>query len=148
MDASLLSERTIRVRASFTDKEEAIRACGALLAEAGHIEDGYIDMMVERDRKSTVYVGNGVAMPHGTEASRRFVKSTGLAIVQVPEGVDFGDGNIARILIAIAARGEEHIDLLTEIAETCADDERLAKLIAAADPREVLALLGAGGAEA
>jgi len=100
--------------------------------------------MIERDRASTVYVGNGVAVPHGTKASQRFVKSTGMAIVQVPGGVDFGGGNVARVLIALAARGDEHIDLLTEIAETCADDARLEALVSASSPGEILSLLGAG----
>jgi mannitol PTS system EIIA component len=147
MNPSLLSERTIRVNASFPDKEAAIRACGRLLEEAGHVEAGYIDLMVERDLASTVYVGNGVAVPHGTKASQRFVKSTGMAIVQVPGGVDFGDGNVARILIALAARGDEHIDLLTEIAETCADDARLERLLSASTPREMLELLNLGSAK-
>jgi mannitol PTS system EIIA component len=146
MNSSLLSERSIRLNASFPDKEAAIRACGKLLEEAGHIEPGYIDLMVERDRASTVYVGNGVAVPHGTKAALRFVKSTGMAIVRVPGGVDFGGGNVARLLIALAARGDEHIDLLTEIAETCADDERLERLLSASSPREILELLSPGSA--
>jgi PTS system mannitol-specific IIA component len=108
------------------------------------VDEGYIDLMVERDRASTVYVGNGVAVPHGTKASQQFVKSTGLAIIQVPQGVDFGGGNVARVLIALAARGDEHIDLLTEIAETCADDERLERLVSASSPKELIAVLGAG----
>jgi Mannitol/fructose-specific phosphotransferase system, IIA domain len=144
MNASLLSERAIRINASFRNKEEAIRACGRILEDEGRVEEGYIELMIERDRASTVYVGNGVAVPHGTKASQRFVKSTGLAIVQVPDGVDFGNGNVARLLVALAARGDEHIDLLTEIAETCADDERLDRLLAATSPAELLAALGAG----
>lgn len=143
MNASLLSERAIKINASFGDKEEAIRACGRILVEEGHVEEGYIELMVERDRASTVYVGNGVAVPHGTKSSQRFVKSTGMAIVQVPAGVDFGGGNVAKVLIALAARGDEHIDLLTEIAETCADDERLGRLLSASSPQELLAVLGA-----
>lgn len=131
MDSSMLSERTIRVNASFKDMEAAIRACGRLLEEAGHVEEGYIDLMVERNRLSTVYVGNGVAVPHGTKASGRFVKTTGLAIVQAPAGVDFGGGNVARLLVAIAAKGDEHMDILTEIAEICADDDRLGRLLSA-----------------
>jgi PTS system mannitol-specific IIA component len=144
MNASLLSERAIRINASFGCKEEAIRACGRILVEEGRVEEGYIELMIERDRASTVYVGNGVAVPHGTKASQRFVKSTGMAIVQVPGGVDFGGGNVARVLIALAARGDEHIDLLTEIAETCADDARLEALVSASTPKEILSLLGAG----
>jgi PTS system mannitol-specific IIA component len=90
---------------------------------------------------STIYIGNGVALPHGTEASRRYVKRTGLAIVQVPGGVDFGKGNVARLLVAVAALGEEHIDLLTEIAQICVDDEMLDRLINAATASELLSVI-------
>lgn len=145
MNPSLLPERSILVNAAFSGREEAIRACGALLVEAGNVEPGYVELMVERDRASTVYVGSGVAVPHGTKASRALVRSTGLALVQVPAGVSFGGGDVARLLVAIAAKGDEHMDLLTEIAEICADDERMGLLLAARSPAAVLAVLGGRG---
>jgi len=141
MDQKLLSEKTILLGASFPDKVAAIRACGELLMAAGCAERPYIDAMVARDEMSTIYIGNGVALPHGTEASRRYVKRTGLAIVQVPGGVDFGKGNVARLLVAVAALGEEHIDLLTEIAQICVDDAMLERLINAATARDLLAVI-------
>ena len=144
MNASLLSEKTIMVKASFSGREEAIRACGALLVDAGHCEPGYVDLMVERDNLSTTYVGNGVAVPHGTKASRALVRSTGIALVQVPGGVDFGRGNVARLLVGIAAIGDEHIDILTDIAEICADDARLEDLLSASSAAEILAAVRAG----
>lgn len=144
MNLSLLSEQSIRVNASFSNREEAIRACGTLLVETGHVNPDYVDLMVERDKLSTTYVGNGVAVPHGTKASQRFIKSTGLALVQVPAGVEFEGGNIARLLVGIAAQGDEHMDLLAEIAEICADDARLERLIAAQSPAAVLRIIGGG----
>lgn len=145
MNLSMLSEKTIRVNAAFATKDEAIRACGRLLLEAGHIEPEYIDRMVERDTLSTTYVGSGVAMPHGTKDSRQFIKSTGIAIIQVPGGVDFGRGNIARLLVGLAAIGDEHMDILTEIALVCADEERLQAATGARTPAELLTvILGEG----
>jgi PTS system mannitol-specific IIA component len=146
MDDRMLSEATVRVGAAFADKDEAIRACGELLRAAGHVGPEYIEKMVERDNLSTTYVGSGVAVPHGTKAGIAFVKSTGLAVVQVPAGVDFGKGNIAYLLVAIAAKGDEHIDILTEIASICADDERLEGLLKAGTARDLLALIGGAGA--
>ena len=145
MNLSLLSEKTIRVNAVFANKEEAMRACGQLLLDAGHIEEAYIDKMIERDKVSTVYVGNGVAVPHGTKDARQFIKTTGMAIIQVPAGVDFGRGNIARILVGLAAVGDEHMDLLTEIAMICADDDRLATLLAARDAKTILDVIAGEG---
>jgi PTS system mannitol-specific IIA component len=145
MDKALLSEKTIRVNASYASKEEAIRACGELLLSAGLIERPYIDAMIARDELSTTYVGNGVAVPHGTEASKPHIKKTGLAIVQVPAGVDFGKGRIARLLIAVAALGNEHIDLLTEIAQICVDDDALGRLLSAKTPKDLLATIAGEG---
>jgi mannitol PTS system EIIA component len=145
MNKALLSEKTICLNASFATKELAIRACGELLLEAGYITAPYIDAMIERDALSTVYVGNGVAVPHGTKASTVHIMKTGLALVQVPDGVDFGKGRIARLLIAVAAKGDEHIDLLTEIAQVCVDDAELAKLIGAKTSEEVLATISGAG---
>lgn len=146
MDDRMLSEATVRVGASFANKDEAIRACGEILRAAGHISPEYIDKMVERDNLSTTYVGSGVAVPHGTKAGLAFVKTTGLAVIQVPGGVDFGKGNIAYLLVAIAAKGDEHIDLLTEIAGICADDDRLAGLLKASSAREIISLIAGAGA--
>ncbi len=145
MDKSLLSEKTVRVNAAFRTKDEAIRACGELLLSAGLIQSQYIDAMIARDELSTTYVGNGVAVPHGTEASKPFVKKTGLAVVQVPGGVDFGKGRIARLLIAVAAAGNEHIELLTDIAQVCVNDEALGRLLSAKTPSELLAALAGEG---
>ena len=138
----MLTEKTIRLNAAFNSKEEAIRACGDLLLQAGYIEPAYIDAMVQRDTLSTTYVGNGVAVPHGTEAAKHLVKKTGLAVVQVPGGVDFGKGRTAKLLIAVAAIGNEHIDLLTDIAQICIDDEKLEKLLSARQAREILEIIG------
>lgn len=138
MSGTMLTEKTIKLNAAFSSKEEAIRACGELLLQAGCIEPGYIDAMIQRDSISTTYVGNGVAVPHGTEAAKPLVKKTGLAVIQVPGGVDFGKGRIAKLLIAVAAIGNEHIDLLTNIAQICIDDAQLQKLLTARTAKDIL----------
>ncbi|AEJ20365.1 PTS sugar transporter subunit IIA [Gracilinema caldarium] len=138
MYEAMLSENNIRLNACFTSKDEAIRACGELLLKTGYIEPGYVDAMVQRDSISTTYVGNGVAVPHGTEAAKPLVKKTGLAIIQVPGGVDFGKGRIAKLLIAVAAQGNEHIDLLTNIAQICIDDAKLNKMLKAQSTKEIM----------
>jgi PTS system mannitol-specific IIA component len=143
---ALLDQRTIRLNAQYTDKSQAIRDVGRLLVEAGKVAPEYVEKMIAREALATTYVGNGVAVPHGTKDSLVFVKSTGLAVVQVPGGVDFGNGNRARLLVGIAAQGDEHLELLTTIAEVCSDDERLERLIHAPDAVAVLAELAMGEA--
>lgn len=142
MSDTMLTEKTIRLHAAFSNKDEAIRACGELLLQAGYIEPAYIDAMIQRDTLSTTYIGNSVAVPHGTEAAKPMVKKTGLAVVQVPGGVDFGKGRVAKLLIAVAAKGNEHIDLLTDIAQICIDDEQLQKLLSANNPKDILEIIG------
>jgi PTS system mannitol-specific IIA component len=141
---ALLDSQTIRLGARYADKAEAIRDVGRLLHQAGKVGAEYIEKMIEREALATTYLGNGVACPHGTKDAIPFVKETGLAIVQVPEGVDFGGGNRARLLVGIAARGNEHLDLLATIAEICSDDVRLERLIAAPNAEAVLAELAGG----
>ena len=141
---ALLSSQTIRLGAHYGDKSEAIRDVGRLLHQAGYVGAEYIEKMIEREALATTYVGNGVAVPHGTKESLAFVKATGLAVVQVPAGVDFGNGNRARLLVGIAAKGNEHLDLLTTIATVCSDDERLERLLAAPDADAVLRELAEG----
>lgn len=135
---TLLDSRTIRLAAHYSNKEEAIRDVGRILVEAGKVGPEYIEKMIEREGLATTYVGNSVAVPHGTKDSLAFIRETGLAVVQVPAGVDFGGGNRARLLVGIAAKGDEHLDLLTAIASVCSDDEKLERLIHAPDVEAVL----------
>lgn len=138
---SLLDPRTIRLAARYRTKEEAIRDVGRILVEAGKVRPEYVEKMIERESLATTYVGNGVAVPHGTKDSLGWINETGIAVVQVPEGVDFSNGNRARLLVGIAAKGSEHLDLLTAIASVCSDDEKLERLILAPDAEAVLAEL-------
>ena len=141
---ALLDSQTIKLNAHYHHKTEAIRDVGRLLVQAGKVEPDYIEKMLEREGLATTYVGNGVAVPHGTKDSLVFVKETGLAVVQVPDGVDFGNGNRARLLVGIAAKGGEHLDLLTTIASVSSDDERLERLVTAPDVAAVLRELAEG----
>lgn len=111
-----------------TDKEEAIRLVGNLLFAEGYVENSYVTAMIQREHDLTTYIGNGIAIPHGTESSKKWVKEAGLSVVQFPNGVDFGDGNIAYIVFGIAARNNEHLDLLSQIAIFCSDKENVNKL--------------------
>ena len=83
-------EKLIKLNQAFENKEEAIRYCGRLLVEAGHVNEAYVDAMVQRDADLSVYMGNFIAIPHGTDAAKKEVNSSGVAIVQVPRGVNFG----------------------------------------------------------
>jgi len=98
-----LSPELVLLNQEFADETAAITAAGQLLVDHGYVEAGYIDSMHERHALSTVYIGNHVAIPHGTESAKSQVKKTGLSILQVPQGVTFGTEQ-ARLVIASTAR--------------------------------------------
>ncbi len=137
----ILKKENIVLQASVADKTEAIRLAGTVLADQGYVETSYIDKMFEREALTSTYMGNFVAIPHGTEDARNLVKHAGISIVQIPDGVDFGDGNIAKILIGIAGKNDEHLEILSKIAIVCSEEENVEKMIKAASEEDILHLL-------
>ncbi|WP_049817866.1 PTS sugar transporter subunit IIA [Thermosediminibacter oceani] len=140
----LLTEGSIVIGARARDKYEAIEIVGGLLVKEGRVEPAYIDAMKQREDMLTTYIGNGIAIPHGVGDAKEKIKKSGLAVAQFPEGVDFGEGDKAYIVIGIAAKGEEHLDILANIASACEDEKRVKKLVESKDPREILRLLTEG----
>ncbi|ASS92301.1 PTS sugar transporter subunit IIA [Aeribacillus pallidus] len=137
----VLKKENIILRASVADKTEAIRLAGNILVDQGYVEPSYVDKMFEREALTSTYMGNFVAIPHGTEEARSLVKHAGISVVQIPDGVDFGDGNIAKILIGIAGKNNEHLDILSKIAIVCSEEENIQKIIEAASEEEIIDLL-------
>ncbi len=137
---ALLADSSIRLAEKANDKEDAIRQVGAALLEAGAIDASYIDAMLERERSVSTFVGEGVAIPHGTLAGKDSVKNDALVVLRFPDGVDW-DGNDVRVCVGIAARGNGHIALLSQLATVLLDSDRAAALRAATTSDEVYELL-------
>ncbi|MGX6446394.1 PTS sugar transporter subunit IIA [Neobacillus sp. K501] len=137
---SILAKENILLNQTIGTKEEAIRLTGSILVEKGYVDVSYIEKMLEREQLTSTYMGNFVAIPHGTEDSKQFVKSSGISFVQVPHGVDFGGGNIVKLLIGIAGKDNEHLDILSQIAIVCSEEENIEKLVAAKSADEILAI--------
>lgn len=117
----------IRVGCQTLSREDAIRASGALLVEKGCVDASYVDAMVERDKLTSVYMGMGVAIPHGTNEAKDAVKHTGVVLQQYPDGVDF-DGEKAYLLFGIAGKGNEHLEVLAAICKAIEDESVLEKM--------------------
>ncbi|WP_424767848.1 PTS sugar transporter subunit IIA [Paenibacillus sp. sgz302251] len=141
---SILSTDKVKLNAAVKDKNEAIRMAGQLLVNAGHVEPSYVESMIERESSLSTYMGEGLAIPHGTSESKGSIKSTGLSIVQLPEGVDFGDGNIAHLVIGIAAVGDDHLDILTNVAMICSDEDSMELILKASSPEEIIQIFESG----
>lgn len=114
-------EDNIYLNMSATTKEEAIQLAGDKLLSAGYIEPAYIDGMQEREKVATTFLGMGFAIPHGVKDAKKFVKESGLVVLQFPQGVSF-DGEDVFVVIGIAGVGDEHLEILSNIA-VILDDE-------------------------
>ena len=137
--SEILTPETIELKASVSNQEEAIRRAGTLLVENGHVEERYIDSMFEREKSVSTFIGNAVAIPHGTGDSKQWVTRSGLSIITIPEGVEYGDGNVARLVIGIAGKGDEHLEILSKIATVCEDEDNVEQIVRAETKEELLA---------
>lgn len=140
MSNNILTAKTIELNESFQSKEEAIRHVGSLLRDQGYVNDEYIDKMLEREEVTSTFMGNNLAIPHGTEDAKKAVIETGIAVVTVPEGVDFGNGNIVKLLIGIAGKGDEHLEILSQIAIVCSEEENIETILNAKSEEEIISL--------
>ncbi|MDR0886576.1 MAG: PTS sugar transporter subunit IIA [Clostridiales Family XIII bacterium] len=112
--------------------EASIRRAGKLLLDGGYIEDGYIEGMIARDKTLTVAIGNHIAIPHGEIAYKKYVKHTGICVMTYPDGIPWGD-ELVKIVIGIAADGDDHISILENIVEVLEDEEDVINVATNAD---------------
>lgn len=137
---ALLLEENIFLNQSFSSKEEAIRFAGRALVNAGYVKESYIEAMIARDEMTSTYMGNDVAIPHGTEEAKKDVLNSGFTVLQVPGGVDF-DGQKVRLIFGIAGKDGTHLEILSGIAVTCSDMANIEKLVEAKSAREIMDIL-------
>lgn len=126
-----------------TNKEEAIRFAGEQLVKGGYVEPAYIDAMLAREQLTSTYLGESIAVPHGTIEAKDRVLKTGIVFCQYPEGVRFGDepDEVARLVIGIAARNNEHIHVITALTNALDDDAVIERLATTQSVQEVLDLI-------
>ncbi|MFK8260228.1 PTS mannitol transporter subunit IICBA [Erwinia sp. AnSW2-5] len=125
------------------NKEQAIRFAGEQLVKGGYVEPEYVAAMLEREKLTPTYLGESIAVPHGTVEAKDRVLKTGVVFCQYPAGVHFGEepDDIARLVIGIAARNNEHIQVITSLTNALDDDSVIARLATTTSVQEVLDLL-------
>lgn len=136
-----LSQQDIHLGAAASGKQEAIRQVAAALTSAGCVSAAYVDGMLQRELQTSTYLGNGIAIPHGTTDTRDLVLNTGVQVFQFPQGIEWGEGQTAYVVIGIAARSDEHLALLRQLTHVLSDDsvaEQLAKTTSAEELRSLL----------
>lgn len=136
-----LSQQDVHLGASADDKQQAIKLVAAALNAAGCVSAAYVDGMMQREQQTSTYLGNGIAIPHGTTDTRDLVLKTGVQVFQFPQGIEWGEEQIAYVVLGIAARSDEHLPLLRQLTHILSDDqvaERLAKTTSAEELRRLL----------
>jgi mannitol/fructose-specific phosphotransferase system IIA component len=139
---SILSKERISLQASAMDKADAIRKAGDLLVKSGCVLPEYVDGMLKREESMSTSLGNGVSIPHGVYENRDHILHTGISVLQLVEGVDWDEGEKVYMVIGIAASADEHVGVLSNLADVIDDEASLAELLKTNDPDIVLKYLG------
>jgi phosphocarrier protein FPr len=144
---TILSLDRIELQASAEDKHDAIIKSGELLVNTGCVAPAYVDGMLAREETMSTYLGNGVAIPHGEYDNREDIHQTGISVLQLPEGVEWEEGEMAYLIIGIAASSDEHVGVLAKLAEVVEDEQITKELIETTDPELILSALSSDASE-
>lgn len=136
-----LTNDLVAIGKTATDKADAIAQAVDLLAAAGKIDPRYGASMMGREKVANTFLGNGIAIPHGLPKDRDLIHDTAIAVVQLPGGVEWGSGERARLVVAIAARSDEHLAVLTNLTDVLGDEAEAEKLATTLDPADIVARL-------
>ncbi len=116
----ILELKNIRLGCKAMPKEEVIREMGKILCESGYVNESYAEAMLLREESFPTNIGNGIALPHGVEEAKKAIKRSGIAVMVFPEGTNWGSEDV-RLVIGIAGVGEQHLEILSIIAEKMSD---------------------------
>ncbi|KMO79452.1 PTS mannitol transporter subunit IICBA [Mycolicibacterium obuense] len=139
-DGDVLSLDSIVLAGTARSAADAIDEAGQLLVAAGAVEQAYVTAMHDRESSISTYMGNGLAIPHGTNEAKDAIRRTGLSFVRYPEPIDW-NGKPAEFVVGIAGAGKDHMALLTKIAQVFLKADDVARLREATTAEEIKAIL-------
>lgn len=134
--SELFSNENIFINVSVGSQNEAIEKAGQALVDSGAVTENYIQAMKDREDVVSTFMGNGLAIPHGTEEAKGNVIQSGLTLLQIPEGLDW-NGEEVKVVVGIAGKDGEHLDLLSKIAITFSEEENVERIINAKSADEI-----------
>lgn len=135
----VFKKENIKLNQKYSNKTDAIVSAGTVLVENGYVDKSYVEDMLKREEEVTTYIGNNVAIPHGIVKSVEKIYESGISFLQVQEGVPF-DGETAYLVIGIAGRDNQHLEILGKIAEVCSEMDNIEKLRQAKTEEEVMTI--------
>jgi phosphocarrier protein FPr len=130
-------ELIIRTGLSFPDKKAALEEACALLQKAGCVDPGYVESFLKREYITSTYLDRGVALPHGTQDDTGMIRKKGIVVLQVPEGVNWGQAQTATVIAAIAAPQESRLLLMRNLVKLLQNEAVIIKLKNSTDPEEL-----------
>ncbi|WP_193555535.1 PTS sugar transporter subunit IIA [Orlajensenia leifsoniae] len=140
MTEQILSSGAVRIADAAVGRDEAIRAAGAILVEVGAVDAAYVDAMLEREGSVSTYMGNFLAIPHGTNEAKDTIRKSGLSFTRYDEPIDW-NGDEVRFVVGIAGIDNEHLEILSKIAIIFSDEDEVEKLLALGTAAELYAAL-------
>jgi PTS system mannitol-specific IIA component len=140
--SDILTPALVRVPGTATTKDDAIREAGQMLVDVGAVEPAYVDAMFEREKSVSTYMGNYLAIPHGTNEAKDTISRSAISVVRYDQPIDW-DGNEVRFAVGIAGVENGHLEILGKIAIVFSDSDEVDKLLAARSADELYELLQA-----
>ena len=140
MAREVLNVGQVRIHSGAASREQAMREAADILESAGAVTGAYFDAMQQREATVSTYMGNELAIPHGTNETKDAILESALSFVRYDGGVDW-DGNPVSFVVGIAGTGDEHLEILSQIALLFSDDDEVARLKQAQTPEELFQLL-------
>jgi len=125
----VLEKRNILLNQKPDTKENVIKRIGAIFSAEGYTDDNYTQAMLEKETVFNTYMGNFVALPHGIEAAKKDIKKTGIVLMTVPEGQEWDAAEKPKVIIGVAAVGDEHLEILSKIALSFSDADGIDRLL-------------------
>jgi mannitol/fructose-specific phosphotransferase system IIA component len=127
-DVPMLKKENILLNQPKAEREDIIRRCGKMLVDSGYAQEHYIEGMVKRDNSFSTCIGNHIALPHGEEAYKVDIISTGIVVLTYPDGIDW-QGTTVYLVIGIAAKGDEHLDIMGNVVDALDTGDDVKKLV-------------------
>src|SRR3954469_21551110 len=140
--SDVLTQSQIKVPGAARSRDDAIREAGQILVDAGAVTPAYVDAMFEREKSVSTYMGNYLAIPHGTNEAKDAIKASALSVVRYDAPIDW-DGNEVRFAVGVAGVDNGHLEILGKIAVVFSDADEVDKLLAARSAQELYDLLHA-----
>ena len=140
--SDVLTPAHVKVPGEARTKDDAIREAGQILVDSGAVSPAYVDAMFERERSVSTYMGNFLAIPHGTNEAKDTINASAISVVRYDEPIDW-DGNPVRFAVGIAGVNNGHLEILGKIAIVFSDSDEVEKLLAAGSADELYQLLQA-----